>query len=73
MKKIFVVLILLLSACDSNHNSDSDSIIYKAIYKSSYSKDCIDGKEFLVGFRSLSINLDFDGKPIRCEVQDDKD
>lgn len=29
--------------------------------------ECIDGKEFIVSYRHLSINLNHDGKPIHCE------
>ena len=60
MKKILVILILLLGACDEIKKSGSE-----------YWKECIDDKEFIVSWKRLSINLDFDGKPIKCEVKDD--
>ena len=31
-----------------------------------YVKVCIDGKEFISGYRQISINLDMNGKPIPC-------
>lgn len=65
MKKILVILILLLSACD-----DNNTLIKNLESGTDYWKECIDGKEFIAGWRRLSINLDFDGKPIKCEVQD---
>lgn len=65
MKKILVILILLLCACDD------DNLYEKSESGTRYWKDCIDGKEFIVGERRLSINLDFDGKPIRCEVEEE--
>lgn len=66
IKKILVILILLLGACDDNNTQ-----IKRLESGLAYWKECIEGKEFIVGFRRLSINLDFDGKPIKCEVQDD--
>jgi hypothetical protein len=33
-----------------------------------YQKICIDGKEFIEGQSILTINLDFNGKPIPCKV-----
>lgn len=66
MKKILVILILLLGACDDNNN-----LIKNLENNLEYWKECIDGKEFIVSWKRLSINLDFDGKPIKCEVQDD--
>lgn len=66
IKKILVILILLLGACD-----DTNIQIKKSESGLKYWKECIEGKEFIIGFRILSINLDFDGKPIKCEVQDD--
>ena len=32
-----------------------------------YNRICIDNKEFIQGGTQLSINLDFEGKPIKCE------
>ena len=31
-----------------------------------YNRICIDNKEFVQGGTQLSINLDFEGKPIKC-------
>lgn len=31
-----------------------------------YNRICIDNKEFIQGGAQLSINLDFEGKPIKC-------
>ena len=31
-----------------------------------YNRICIDNKEFVQGGTRLSINLDFEGKPIKC-------
>ena len=32
-----------------------------------YTKACIEGKEFILRGRGITTNLDFDGKPIPCE------
>ena len=61
-----VVLLFLLKSCCECCNSTNTSLQYRDSYVDFW-KECIEGKEFIVGHRQLSINLDFDGKPIPCE------
>lgn len=35
-----------------------------------YTKTCIDNKEFILRVKGLTINLDMDGKPIPCNLQE---
>lgn len=35
-----------------------------------YTKSCIDGKQFINGGRGITINLDMDGKPIPCNLEE---
>lgn len=68
---IFICFISFsLSGCDTNIDDiDSDDYDYvNENSEQSYWRVCIDGKEFIEGPLRLSINLDFDGKPIPCEV-----
>lgn len=62
MKKILLILILLLCGCD-----DKNTLYDKTTIGGTHWRTCIDGKEFIIGCNRLSINLDFDGKPIPCE------
>ena len=62
MKKILVLLLVLLGGCDD------ENIIYDSQpVGQSYWRTCIDGKQFIRSLYQLSINLDFNGKPIPCE------
>lgn len=63
MKKILLLLVLLGGCNDENivYDYDSQSL------GQSYWRTCIDGKQFIRGLNQLSINLDFDGKPIPCK------
>lgn len=61
MKKILLILALLCGCDDENIIYDSKPL------GQSYWKTCIDGKQFIRGYNQLSINLDFNGKPIPCE------
>ena len=61
MKKILLILILLLCGCDEKNT------LRESTFGETFWKTCIDGKEFIKGNHKLSINLDFDGKPIPCE------
>ena len=69
---IFICFISFsLSGCDTNIDDiDSDDHDYvNENSEQSYWRVCIDGKEFIEGPLRLSINLDFNGKPIPCEVK----
>lgn len=56
----YLPFIFLLSACDNNvKHTDNDHYLIM----------CINGKEFIRGVNQLSINLDFNGKPIPCQKQ----
>ena len=35
-----------------------------------YTKSCIDGKQFINSGRGITINLDMDGKPIPCNLEE---
>ena len=60
---LFFFIFLSLVGCDGNTNNyileDSEQ---------QYWKVCIDGKEFIEGQSILTLNLNFEGKPISCEV-----
>lgn len=66
---------LLIAGCDNSctHINDSkhqEKIEYlktNSIYQ--YKIVCIDGKEYIEGASRLANNLDFNGKPISCEVK----
>lgn len=68
---LFCFIFFSLVGCDTNVD-DIDSNDYNYVNKNSeqsYWRVCIDGKEFIEGPLRLSINLDFNGKPIPCEVK----
>jgi hypothetical protein len=68
---LFFFIFLSLGGCDTNID-DIDSNDYNYVNENSeqsYWRVCIDGKEFIEGPLRLSINLDFDGKPIPCEMK----
>jgi len=66
---------LLITGCDNPcaHTNDSkcqEKIEYlktNSMYQ--YKIVCIDGKEYIEGASRLANNLDFNGKPISCEVK----
>ena len=64
MKKILFILVLLLAACD-----EQNTLHDKTEFGREFWRTCIDAKEFIVSHNSLSINLDFNGKPIPCEIK----
>ncbi len=67
----FFFIFLSLVGCDTSID-DIDSDDYNYVNENSeqsYWRVCIDGKEFIEGPLRLSINLDFDGKPIPCEMK----
>jgi hypothetical protein len=66
MKKILLLLVLLGGCDDENIINDSQPI------SQTYWRTCIDGKQFISSLDQLSINLDFNGKPIPCEEQTDE-
>ena len=61
MKKILLIFMLLGGCDDENIIYDSQSV------GQTYWRTCIDGKQFIRSLYQLSINLDFNGKPIPCE------
>lgn len=68
MKKIFTICLILILALILCGCEDVETVESNTKSRHFY-KICIEGKEFIVGGHGFSINLDFDGKPIKCEMK----
>lgn len=58
-----VVMVFLFCFLKKDRKIKADFIVNNMVYN----RICIDSKEFIQGEAQLSINLDFEGKPIKCE------
>jgi hypothetical protein len=65
MKKILLAL-LLLSACGETGEINENNFKTCEGINCIYRKTCVDNKQFIYGYRQITIDLDFDGKPIHC-------
>lgn len=57
-----VVIVFLFCFLKKDRKIKADFIVNNMVYN----RICIDNKEFIQGGAQLSINLDFEGKPIKC-------
>lgn len=58
-----VVIVFLFCFLKKDKKIKADFIVNNIVYN----RICIDNKEFIQGGVQLSINLDFEGKPIKCK------
>lgn len=58
-----VVMVFLFCFLKKDKKIKADFIVNNIVYN----RICIDNKEFIQGGVQLSINLDFEGKPIKCK------
>ena len=57
-----VVIVFLFCFLKKDRKIKADFIVNNMVYN----RICIDNKEFIQGGAQLSINLDFEGKTIKC-------
>lgn len=60
---LIVVMVFLFCFLKKDRKIKADFIVNNMVYN----RICIDNKEFIQGGAQLSINLDFEGKPIKCK------
>ena len=64
-----IALFLIVGMCFLLYFSKKDREVKTdfIVNNTMYNRVCIDNKEFIQSETQLSINLDFEGKPIKCE------
>lgn len=74
LKLVISVIILLLFIGFmwkwNNESFQEESTKLEGYEVIRYTKSCIDGKQFINGGRGITINLDMDGKPIPCNLEE---